>query len=196
MHRRPGAKDNFRRRPAGDLENIVNLKLHFIGLALLGLLSAGCASDQEPIVFLSEVKVPASVAEPALGSPGLSMDDEGKIDLVIFSYLVDHKVWKDGTYSALFLQADDAVVTAMIRKYPDHVPPIKPADHLDLRSAQSPLDRDTGLPVLIFSADVDEPGADGSVTATGRWYAGIAAKGSVTLTLKTTGKDWTITGVK
>lgn len=178
------------------MEKIVNLKLHFIGTVLLALLFAGCASNKEPIVFLSEVKIPEPMQDHALGSAGLSMDDEAKIDLLVFGYLVDHNVWKDGTFSALFLQADDAVVTAMIRKYPDHIPPIKPADHLDLRSAQSPLDRDTGLPVLILSVEVDEPDATGLVTATGRWYAGVAAKGAITFSLKKIGKDWTITGEK
>lgn len=174
----------------------MNVKLEFIGMVSLALLAAGCASDKEPIVFISQVKIPASLGEPALGSKGLSKEDEGKVDLMVFSYLVDHHIWENGTYSALFLQADDGVVTAMLQKYPDHVPPIKSADHLDLRSPQSPLDRDTGLPVLILSADAGEPDAEGLVSATGRWYAGVSVKGSFSFSLKKKGGDWTIAGVK
>jgi hypothetical protein len=170
-------------------------QLHWGCLGLLVLLAAGCA-EQQPVVFLSEPKIPmASVGNVAL-TGGISKEDEQKIDLVIFTYLLDQHPWNDGDYAAIFLQADDSVVDAMINKFPKRNPPIKRGDRLDLRSAQMPLDRDTGLPVLILGADVQEPAADGSVAATGRWYAGTDVKGAFNFTLKKSGEDWAVASVK
>jgi hypothetical protein len=168
----------------------------FLSSAAVGiLLAAGCASNDEPIVFLSEAKVPASVA-PSSTLPGLSKADEEKIDLVVLSYLMDRHFWEDGNYTALFLQADDTVMEAMMRKYPNHTPPIKESYHIDLRSNQSPLDKDTGQPVMILGVDANDPGADGTVDVIGRWYAGGAVQGFYTFNLKKNGDDWTIASVK
>ena len=157
---------------------------------------AGCGSTSEKIYFTSEAKMPAAMAEASTVAKGLTKDDERAIDLVIFSYLLDRHFWEDGNYTALFLQADDAVVAAMTKKYPKHNPPIKESYHIDLRSNQSPLDRDTGRPVMILGADVSEPNADGTVDVIGRWYAGGAVQGFYTFNLKKVGDDWTIASVK
>lgn len=172
----------------------MNMKFQCCGAVLLAGLAAGCATDQEPIVFYSEARIPATAAQPADAARGLSKLDEQKIDVAVFSHLLTQHFWDNGDYSALFLQADDEVVTAMIQKFPDHNPPLKQSSHLDLRSAQSPLDRDTGLPVMILGVDMGDPNADGSVEAVGRWYAGTAVKGSYSFTLKKAGDDWTIAG--
>lgn len=173
----------------------------FLSGAVLGLLlAAGCSTDNEKIYFTSEPNIPAPAAEPASLSKSLantlSKADEEKIDLVIFGYLLERHFWEDGDYSALFLQADDKVVATMMKKFPRHQPPIKPSYHIDLRANQSPLDKDTGRPVMILGVDANDPDADGVVAAIGRWYAGAAVQGYYTFTLKKTGDDWAIVRVK
>ncbi|HZI30841.1 MAG TPA: hypothetical protein VFF11_00795 [Candidatus Binatia bacterium] len=148
---------------------------------------------------MSEAKVPAFAESPAISAgelKGVSKVDEQKIDVAVFSYLLKQKLWDNGDYSAIFLQADDNVVDGMIQKFPNHQPPIKQSSHLDLKSAQMPLDKDTGLPVMILGTDVGEPEADGTVDVVGRWYAGSVVKGDYTFTMKKTGDDWTISTVK
>lgn len=173
------------------------MKTKFIfGAALGALLAAGCDSTSEKIYFTSEAKMPAAMAEAAATARGLTKADEEQIDLVVLGYLLDRHFWEGGNYTALFLQADDTVVAAMMQKYPDHNPPIKESYHIDLRSNQSPLDRDTGKPVMILGADVSDPDADGSVAVIGRWYAGGAVQGFYTFNLKKTGDAWTIASVK
>jgi hypothetical protein len=176
----------------------MNAKFNF-GVVLCVVLTAGCGTDKEPIYFASAAKVPASAeaSAPTMAlAKGLTKEDEHKIDTVIFSYLLDRHFWEDGDYTALFLQADDEVVAAMMKKYPNHNPPIKESFHIDLRSNQSPLDKDTGKPVMILGADVGDPNADGSVDVIGRWYAGGAVQGFYTFNMKQTGDDWTIASVK
>ena len=165
-------------------------------VVLVGLLAAGCGTNDEKIYFASEVKIPASVAVTAPVAPSLSKADEHKIDMVVFGYMFERRFWEGGDYTALFLQADDAVVDAMIKKFPNHVPPIKQSYHIDLRSNQSPLDKDTGKPVMILGADVSDPNTDGSVDVVGRWYAGGAVQGFYTFNLIKTNDDWTIASVK
>jgi hypothetical protein len=173
----------------------MKLNLLFSGAVLGVLLMAGCGKD-EPIYFASEARIPASVAVASKVSHDLSRTDEEKIDMVILSYLLDRQVSTNTNYSAIFLQADDEVVQAMMRKYPNHNPPIKENSRIDLRSRQSPLDKDTGKPAMILGVDAGEPGSDGTVNVIGRWYAGLAAQGYYTFTLKKTGDDWPVVSVK
>lgn len=177
----------------------MKLKFYFFSLAIFGLIATGCSSNQKPIVFLSAVKVPA-FAESSAASPaelkGVSKVDEQGIDVAVFSYLLKQNLWDNGDYSAIFLQADDNVVQGLIQKFPHHNPPIKQSSHLDLHSAKMPLDRDTGLPVLILGTEIGAPKADGSVDVVGRWYAGNVVKGHDTFTLKKKGNDWIISAVK
>ena len=176
------------------------MKMQFNNLAALLvfplLLAAGCASNDEPVVFYSAPKIPSFASGATAQIKSLSKDDEMKIQTVVYDYLMGRHFWEGGDYSAIFLQADDRVVDAFIKKYPDHVPPIKPGSRIDLRLNQSPLDKDTGKPVMILSADVGELNADGSVDVIGRWYAGGAVKGSYTFLMKKTEADWTIASVK
>ena len=174
----------------------MKMKFQFLAASLLAMLVAGCASNDEPIVFSSEAKMPAAMAERSAVAKGLSKDEERKIDLVVFGYLLERHFWEDGNYTALFVQADDLVVDKLMRKYPDHIPPIKQSYHIDLRNAQSPLDLDTGKPVMILGADVGELNLDDTVDVIGRWYAGSAVQGFYTFSLKRTGDDWPILNVK
>jgi hypothetical protein len=173
----------------------MKMKRLFSGAVLGVLLTAGCAKD-EPIYFASEARIPASVAAASTAPHGLSKSDEEKIDMVVLGYLLDRQVSTNGNYTAVFLQADDAVVKAMMKKFPNHNPPLKENSRVDLRSKQSPLDKDTGKPAMILGVDAGEPGSDGTVNVIGRWYAGVAAQGYDTFTLKKTGGDWPIASVK
>jgi len=163
--------------------------------AALALSLVGCAST-ENIPLLSESKAPDLDAGAPNKAKTLAKEDEDKIDLVIFGYLLDRHFWDDANYTALFLQASDSVVDAMMAKYPKHQPPIKASYHINLRDNQSPLDRDTGKPVMILGVDANDPSADDSVDAIGRWYAGGAVQGFYTFTLRKTGDDWVILEVR
>jgi hypothetical protein len=163
--------------------------------ALLAALIAGCASN-ETISFTSDAKAPDFTPANAAAVKSLAKADEDKIDLVIFGYLLDRHFWEDGDYTALFLQASDEVVDAMQKKYATHNPPIKASYHIDLRDNLSPRDQDTGKPVMILGVDANDPNADDTVDAIGRWYAGGAVQGFYTFTLKKVGDDWVITEVR
>lgn len=174
----------------------------FSGLIACALLFTGCSNNQKPIVFLSAAKVPAFARNNTASSiksqntHGLSKVDEQKIEMDVFSYLLKHKQWDNGDYSAIFLQASDNVVQGLIQKFPNHQPPIKQSSHLDLHSAKMPLDRDTGMPVMILGTEIGKPKANGTVDVIGRWYAGSVAKGDYTFTLKKTRGAWKIVSVK
>jgi len=100
-----------------------------------------------------------------------------------------------GEYSAVFVQGNDEEVAALIQQFPNHVPPIKPSDQADLRPNQTPLDRQSGKPAIIFSVDAMDP-VDDTVQAIGRWYAGGAVSGFYTFALQKTGGDWVIESAK
>ena len=171
----------------------MNVKIIFP--ALLAALLAGCASN-ETITFTSAAKMPDFTPANAAAAKSLAKADEDKIDLAVFSYLLDRHFWEDGDYTALFLQASDAVVDAMQKKYATHNPPIKASYHIDLRDNLSPRDRDTGKRVMILGVDANDPNADDTVDAIGRWYAGGAVQGFYTFTLKKVGDDWVIVEVR
>jgi hypothetical protein len=167
-------------------------------LSLLVAFAAGCASHQEKIVFSDESKFHAAEIPPAVlpTEKKLERADELKIKNAVFSYLLERHFWDLGEYSAVFLQADDAQVAQFIKKYPAHDPPIKMGYHADLMPNQTPLDKDTGKPAMLLSVEVDDPAADDSVVALGKWYAGGAVSGFYTFFLKQTSDDWEIQTVK
>jgi len=164
------------------------------------LFATGCAShsDKDRIVFSDETEVHAAAssgtAQPA--QKRLETADELQIEQLIFGYLLERHFWDLADYSAVFLQTDDAQVKAMIKKYPDHLPPIKPSFHALIRSHRTPVDKDTNKPAMILSADVNEPNADDTVDALGRWYAGDAVTGFRAFSLKKVNGDWQILDVK
>ncbi|HEV2692941.1 MAG TPA: hypothetical protein VG347_08615 [Verrucomicrobiae bacterium] len=169
-----------------------------MGMALTaiiaGFLTAGCQSDKTEIKFSDDASMPRldtnSVALPK--SSALPKEDEAKIEIQVFSNLLTKHFWEDGDYTAIFLRADDAEVTALQKQFSNRKPPIKESYRVDLKPNQSPRDKDTGKPAMILSVDMDEPAADGTVTAIGKWYAGGAVTGFYSYQLKKTGDDWVI----
>jgi len=167
----------------------------------LGLLACvvGCASHPVKIPFSDEPEIKAATVASAAPAPApkrLDKADEYQIEQRLFGYLLERHFWDLGDYSAVFLQADDAEVQAVMRQYPTHVPPVKPSSHAQVRAHRPPLDKDTNKPAMILSADVNEPNADGTVDAIGRWYAGDAVAGFRTFRLKHVDHDWEISEVK
>jgi len=159
------------------------------------MLAAGCSTGSDGIEFISDAQLkpagaPAVMQVPA-ATPKLAREDQFKIQVAIYGYLLNRHFLEGGEYSAVFVQGDDEEVAALIKQFPNHVPPIKPSDQANLRPNQTPLDRQTGKPAMIFSVDALEP-ADGTVLAIGRWYAGAAVSGFYTFTLRKTDGEWGI----
>jgi hypothetical protein len=167
-------------------------------LLALVILAAGCASKPEKIVFSDESE-PISSAGGSTSQPArqaLAPADDLKIEQAIYSSLLDHHYWEPASYSAIFLQADDAQVAALIKLYPNHLPPIKPSDQALIQGHQAPLDRDTGKPALVLSTELNEPNSDGSVDALGRWNAGDTVSGFKVFHLNKLADDWHVTDIK
>jgi hypothetical protein len=156
---------------------------------------SGCA-DKEPIQFSDEHMATLGVrAEaPAPAKPEkqkLSNDDLHKVEVAVYRELLQHPLWEAGNYSAIFLQGDDDEVTALIKAFSNHVPPIKESSNADLRPKQVPLDKETGKPALILSVETQEP-AGNMVQAVGKWFAGDAVSGSHVFILHKSGDDWLV----
>jgi hypothetical protein len=167
------------------------------GLGLV-MLATGCATHPDKIYFSDDAEI-LKAAAGAMAQPAqkkLAKADELKIEQLIFSYLLEWPFWDLADYSAVFLSADDAQVAALMKKYPDHVPPIKQSSHAALPSHQTPMDKDTRKPAVILSVEVNEPNADDSVDALGRWYAGDAVAGFRAFNLKKVDGDWQVANVK
>jgi hypothetical protein len=174
----------------------MKLKIQF-GLGLL-VLATGCAAPKDKIIFSDEADIRAAAASVVVPPAQKKLDkaDELEIEQLIFGYLLERHFWDQADYSAVFLQADDAQVAALIRKYPAHVPPIKQSYHAFLPSHRTPVDKDTNQPAMILSTDVNEPNADDSVDALGRWYGGDAVTGFRAFNLKKVDGNWQIATVK
>ncbi len=97
--------------------------------------------------------------------------------------------------SAIFLEGSDDWVAALIRKFPKHVPPIKPSNRAQLRPNQAPIDKETGKPALILSAKAMDPTNEVS-EAIGTWYAGEAVSGLCAFVLVKVDGQWTIQSAK
>ena len=135
--------------------------------------------------------VPAPPEPQPIGSSKLAKAEIAQIEVVIFENLLQRHLGDDGTYSAVFLHASQATTEALIEKFPQHQPPIKQLWHLELRGAQSPLDRDTRLPALVLSVEMLEPEND-SVQAIGRWDGGEAVKGFYSFDLRKLQGTWSV----
>ena len=168
-----------------------------IALALL-VMAAGCATHKDRIVFSDDAAVRAAVASAVAPSTQkkLTAADALKIEQMVLGYLLERHFWDLGDYSAVFLSTDDTQVAAMIKQYPDHVPPIKTSAHVSARLHRTPMDKDTNKPAMVLSAEVNEPNADDSVDALGRWYAGDAVKGFRAFNFKKVDGEWQIAAVK
>ena len=174
----------------------MKVKIQLLPVALA--LATGCASHKDKIVFTDGADIRAAMASAATPPAQLRLEktDELKIEQVIFGYLLDRHFWDLADYSAVFLQADDSQVKAMIQKYPDHVPPIKYSYHVIAKPHKTPLDADSHKPAMILSVDVNEPNTDATVDAIGRWYAGDAVTGFRAFHLQKVDSDWQIVTVQ
>ena len=165
------------------------------------ILLSGCA-DQKPIQFSDQhMATLGSRAEAPSASPKkpeiqkLSKTDLFKVEVAVYHDLLQRHFWDNGEYSAVFLQGDDDEVDALIKEFPNHVPPIKRSSSADLRPNRTPMDKDTGKPAMILSVDTLDP-VDNTVQAVGKWYAGGAVSGFYTFALKKDGADWVIESAK
>ena len=148
----------------------------------LGLL-AGCVSHRQ-------------VEKTAAGhSQQFESRDDFKIEMAVYGYLLGKHPWGNGEYTAIFLEGSDAWVAALIRKFPNHVPPIKPSNRVQLRPNQTPTDKDTGKPAMILSAKAMDP-TNGVSEAVGTWYGGEAVSGLSAFVLVKVDGEWTIQSAK
>jgi hypothetical protein len=157
------------------------MKTIFIVAAVcLGLL-AGCASHQP--------------AEKSGASRIFEASDDFKIEVAVYGYLLERHFSDQGEYSAIFLEGSDAWVAALIRKFPNHVPPIKPSNRMQLHPNQTPIDKDTGKPAMILGVEAMDP-TNGVAEAIGTWYAGEAVSGLSAFVLVKVDGEWTIQSAK
>ena len=162
---------------------------------------SGCA-DKEPIQFSDEhmatlgVRTQALAPAPAKSEKQkLNKGDLSKVEMAVYRELLQQPLWNTGNYSAVFLQGDDDEVVALIKAFPNHVPPIKESFNADLRPNQAPLDKETGKAAMILSVEAQEP-AGNTVQAVGKWYAGDAVSGSQVFILHKSGDDWLVENAK
>jgi hypothetical protein len=161
--------------------SVIKMKTFFIFAAVSLCLLAGCRTNRK--------------AEDFSNSRKLETRDDFRIETAVYGYLLEKHPWGSGEYTAIFLEGSDDWVTALIRKFPDHVPPIKPSSRAQLRPNQAPIDKDTGKPALILSAKAMDPTNDVS-EAIGTWYAGGAVSGLCAFVLVKVDGEWTIQSAK
>jgi len=160
-------------------KNFMKIALVLVALLVCGL--AGCRTNRK--------------AEDFSESRRLESRDDFKIEMAVYRYLLEKRAWNNGEYTAIFLEGSDDWVAALIRKFPNHVPPIKPSNRAQLRPNQAPIDKETGKPALILSAKAMDPTNDVS-EAIGTWYAGEAVSGLCAFVLVKVGGEWTIQSAK
>jgi len=136
---------------------------------------------------------------PSEGAGGsaqkIGKSDDFKIKAAVYGYLLQHQAWVGSNYSAIFLEGSDAEVAALMWKFPNQVPPIKPGDRAQLLPHQTPLDKDTGKPALVLSAKALDP-SNGASEAIGTWYGGEAVSGLCAFVLVKAHGEWTIQSVR
>lgn len=120
---------------------------------------------------------------------------EFAVEGIVYEYLLERDFWKGGDFSAIFLRARDQQVAEIIRKFPNHVPKIKPIDRVRLQPGASPIDKETGRPAMLLAAVASEPEGD-RVEAIGTYYAGPMVKGKYEFRLSRVGREWKIESVK
>jgi hypothetical protein len=157
------------------------MKTISIVAAVLLCLLAGCASHKQ--------------AKASGASQKFEAGDDFKIEMAVYGYLLGKHPWDNGEYSAIFLEGGNAWVAALIRKFPNHVPPIKPSNRMQLHSNQTPIDGDTGKPAMILGVEAMDP-TNGVAEAIGTWYAGGALSGMYAFVLVKVDGKWTIQSAK
>jgi hypothetical protein len=152
-----------------------------IVIALFFCLLAGCGTHKP--------------AKESGASRELESRDDFKIEMAVYGYLLGKHPWDKGEYTAIFLEGSDAWVAALIRKFPNHVPPIKPSNRMQLHPNQTPTDKDTGKLAMILSAKAMDP-TNGVSEAVGTWYGGGAVSGLYAFVLVKVDGEWTIQSAK
>jgi len=160
-------------------KKFMKIVLIFVVLLVCGL--AGCASHQQ--------------AEKSGPNRKFEAGDDFKIEVAVYGYLLERHFSDPGEYSAIFLEGSDAWVAALIRKFPNHVPPIKPSNRMQLHPNQTPVDKDTGKPAMILGVEAMDP-TNGVAEAIGTWYAGGAVSGLDAFVLVKVDGEWTIQSAK
>jgi hypothetical protein len=180
----------------GNEKIIVNSKNWIVFCSLSICLLGGCSTDKDVVLLSNPPQPPTSSAEKTIAQvEKLDREDLLKIDRAVFGCLLQRHFWDDNGYSAVFLKGDADEVAALIREFPNHLPPVKTIDRAELLPNRTPVDRDTGGPAMVLSVDVLDP-VDGMAQAIGKWYAGGAVSGFYTFTLRKTGEKWLIESFK
>jgi hypothetical protein len=166
-------------------------KYHVVFLS--ACLLVGCRADKEMFPFGGEHLPPPEDTMTKIASEPkeLSRQDLFKVELAVYGHLLQRHFWDGDEYSAVFVQGTDDEVDAVIKQFPNHAPPIKTSDHVQLLPNRAPLDKDTGQPAMILSVEALDPEGD-TVQAIGKWYAGAAVSGFYTFSLQKSGGDWVI----
>jgi hypothetical protein len=171
-------------------------KSTIIFYALPVCLLAGCRTDKEIIQFSDQPQPPGGSAEttvPLLKK--LGQQDLLQIEHAVYGYLLQRHFWDDNEYSAIFLKGENDGAGALIKEFPDHIPPVKSSNRAELLPNRTPVDKDTGRPAMVLSVDALDP-VDDTVEAIGKWYAGGAVAGFYTFSLQKVSGDWVIISVK
>ena len=127
-----------------------------------------CGTDEEPIQFSDEHngsarcpgwKTPATSSSKKPEKQKLSKEEffQGGSDRlpVLAASSISGITANELT---VFLQGDDDEVDALIKEFPDHVPPIKESYQADLRPNRTPVDKETGKPAqMILSVETLDP---------------------------------------
>lgn len=160
-------------------KKFMKIVLIFVVLLVCGL--AGCRTGKQ--------------AEESGASRKLESRDDFKIEMAVYGYLLEKHSWDNGEYTAIFVEGSDARVAALIRKFPNHVPPIKPSNRMQLHPNQAPIDKDTGKPAMILGVEAMDP-TNGVAEAIGTWYAGGTVSGLYAFVLVKVDGEWTIQSAK
>ena len=169
------------------------MKWKLSAYVLTALLLAGCGTDKETLQFSDQRPQPQGRPVDSLvtNPKKLSKQELFQIDVAVYGYLLQRHFWDDHEYTAIFLQGEDDEVDALIKQFPNHIPPIKTSNHAELFPNRTPIDKDTGRPAMILSVDALDPVND-EVEAVGKWYAGGAVSGFYTFYLKKTDDAWVV----
>ena len=152
-------------------------------------LLAGCASHKPA------APATAATATAPVASQKFEAGDDFKIEAAVYGYLLEKRPWGSGEYAVIFLGGNEARVAALTRKFPHHVPPLKPASRAQISLNQTPMDKDTGKPGLILTAKAVDPTNDVS-EAIGTWNGGGDASGLSAFVLMKVDGEWTIKSVQ
>ena len=146
------------------------------------------------LCLLSNCSTGGNLDSAAQRRTKIESSDVFKIEVAVYGYLLRKTFWAESQFSAIFLKGNDAEVDAVTRQFPNHVPPIKTSDRVQLSTGRSPIDKDTGKPAMLLAAIASEPAAD-QAEALGTTYAGPSVTTTYFFQLKKTLGSWAIASV-